>query len=174
MQSLVEDLLVLARSDEGTLPLQRRPVDLDDLLLAEAARLHGRGMVAVDASGVSGGQVVGDPAQLGRMVRNLVDNAERHAAASVRLALAEHGGRVTLTVSDDGPGIPVADRPRIFERFTRLDASRARGTGGYGLGLSIVSQVVAVHAGTVAVDDAPGGGARFVVDLPAAPWSETG
>jgi signal transduction histidine kinase len=171
MQSLVDDLLVLARSDEGTLPLHRRPVDLDDLVLAEAARLRSRGLVDVDTSSVSAGQVQGDAAQLAGMVRNLVDNAERHASRAVRLSLAERGARVVLRVTDDGPGISGTDRRRIFDRFTRLDSARARGAGGYGLGLSIVHQVVTAHAGSVVVEDAPGGGARFVVDLPAAPGS---
>ncbi len=123
----------------------------------------------VDTSGLSAGQVRGDAGQLARVVRNLVDNAERHAAGAVSLTLAERAGRVLLTVADDGPGIAVADRARIFERFTRLDDARARRTGGYGIGLAIVHQVVTAHQGRVTVDDAPGGGARFVIDLPAGP-----
>lgn len=91
MQALVEDLLVLARSDEGTLALNRRAVDVDDLVLAEASRLRGRGVVRVDASGVSAGQVLGDPAQLARVVRNVVDNAERHATSKVALSVGQHG-----------------------------------------------------------------------------------
>lgn len=169
MQALVENLLVLARSDEGTTPPTRRRVDLDDLLLAEAARLRSRGSVRVDASGISAGQVVGDPAQLLRVVRNLVDNAERHATGAVRLSVAERDGRVALVVADDGPGIAAADRLRVFGRFTRLDDARARHTGGYGLGLAIVHQVVTAHGGGVTIEEPPGGGARFVVDLPAAP-----
>lgn len=166
MQALVEDLLVLAHSDEGTLAVNRRAVDLDDILLAEAARLRNRGTVRVNASGISGGQVQGDPAQLSRMVRNLVDNAERHANGVVELSVGERDGGVVLTVSDDGPGIPAEERTRVFERFTRLDDARARGTGGYGLGLAIVHEVVTAHGGIVIVDDTPGGGARLVVELP--------
>lgn len=167
MQSLVEDLLVLARSDEGTLSLNRRAVDLDDIVLAEAARLRGRGIVEVDAAGVSGGQVLGDRAQLARVVRNLADNAERHATGVVVLSVSERDGVVTLAVADDGPGIAVADRVRVFERFTRLDDARARRTGGYGLGLAIVRDVVTAHGGTVDLDDRPGGGALLRVVLPA-------
>ncbi|HEU5149204.1 MAG TPA: HAMP domain-containing sensor histidine kinase [Iamia sp.] len=167
MQSLVEDLLLLARSDEGRLGGPRRPVDLDDVVLAEAARLRHLGGVAVDATGVGAGQVAGDPGQLGRVVRNLVDNAARHAATTVRLGVATEGATVRVWVADDGPGVPEADRQRVFERFTRLDASRARGTGGYGLGLAIVAEVVRAHGGRIRVTDAPGGGARFDVDLPA-------
>lgn len=168
MQALVENLLVLARSDEGTLALNRRAVDVDDLVLAEASRLRSRRIVTVDTSGVSAGQVLGDPAQLARVVRNVVDNAERHATSKVALSVGQHGGRVTITVDDDGAGIPVADRGRVFERFTRLDDARARRSGGYGLGLAIVSEVVAAHGGTVHVGDAPMGGARVLVELPAA------
>lgn len=168
MQALVENLLVLARSDEGTLALNRRAVDVDDLVLAEASRLRSRRIVTVDTSGVSAGQVLGDPTQLARVVRNVVDNAERHATSKVALSVGQHGGRVTITVDDDGAGIPVADRGRVFERFTRLDDARARRSGGYGLGLAIVSEVVAAHGGTVHVGDAPMGGARVLVELPAA------
>lgn len=168
MQTLVEDLLVLARSDEGTVALNRRAVDLDDIVLAEASRLRARGLLSVDASGVSGGQVVGDAAQLARVVRNLADNAERHATGAVTVSVAERDGRVVLTVADDGPGIPVADRTRVFERFTRLDDARARRTGGYGLGLAIVHDVVAAHGGTVSIDDGPSGGARITIELPSA------
>lgn len=168
MQALVEDLLLLARSDEQTGGRTRRPVDLDDLVLAEAARLRSRGRARVDVTGVSAGQVVGDAGQLERVVRNLVENAERHAAGQVRLQLATTAGWVVLTVTDDGAGVAEADRARIFERFTRTDEARARNTGGYGLGLSIVREVVQSHGGTVAVDDAdPPPGARFVVTLPA-------
>jgi signal transduction histidine kinase len=166
MQALVEDLLLLARSDEGSLRTVRRPLDLDDLVLAEAARLRRLGGLVVDASGVGAGQVSGDAGQLGRVVRNLADNAARHAATTVRLGVATEGATVRLWVADDGPGIPVADRERVFERFTRLDASRARGTGGYGLGLAIAAEVVRAHGGRIGVSDGPDGGARLVVDLP--------
>lgn len=168
MQGLVEDLLVLARSDEGTLSQNRRAVDVDDLVLAEAARLRGRGLVAVDASGVSAGQVLGDRAQLGRVVRNLVDNAERHATSAVALSVVDSDGRVLFAVADDGPGIPAADRARVFERFTRLDDARARGTGGYGLGLAIVRDVVAAHGGTATIQESATGGTCVEVELPAA------
>lgn len=169
MQALVEDLLLLARSDEGTLGARRRPVDIDDLVLAEVARLRHRGTVTVDASGVGAGQVVGDPAHLARVFRNLADNAARHAAGRVAFGVEATDGWVRAWVADDGAGVPAADRERVFERFTRLDDSRTRATGGYGLGLAIVAEVVRAHGGTVAVDAGPDGGARFTVDLPTAP-----
>src|SRR5262249_57179762 len=97
-----------------------------------AARLGGQGRVGVDTSGVQAARLSGDPAQLARLVHNLADNAERHAASAVGFALATRSDRLTLTVTDDGPGVPPADRERIFERFTRLDGARGRDTGGGG------------------------------------------
>ncbi|MFE2445156.1 sensor histidine kinase [Streptomyces sp. NPDC059426] len=108
-------------------------------------------------------------------VRNLLDNARRHAERHVRVALGESGGTVELTVSDDGSGIPAADRARVFQRFTRLDEARSREAGGSGLGLAIVGKVVTAHGGVAYADQDPPladgglGGARMVVHLPAAP-----
>jgi signal transduction histidine kinase len=167
LQRLVDDQLVLVRADEHALALRRRPVDLDDVVLDEARRLRTTTSLAVDASGVSAGPVEGDPDALGRVVRNLVDNAARHAAGRVALTLAERDGDVVLTVDDDGPGIPAGERERVLERFVRLDDARARDGGGSGLGLAIVAELVAAHGGRVVVDDAPLGGARLVVRLPA-------
>jgi signal transduction histidine kinase len=165
---LVDDLLLLARADERMLDAERRPVDLDDLVLAAARALRAtRPDVAIDASAVSGGRVSGDPEGLRRVVDNLADNAARHARGAIACSLVEDGGSVVLRVDDDGPGVPHADRDRIFERFVRLDAARARDAGGTGLGLAIVAEVVAAHGGTVTVAEAPLGGARFEVRLPA-------
>jgi signal transduction histidine kinase len=166
MQALVDDLLLLARADEEGLRRSRVPVDLDDLVFAEGVRLRGEAAVTLDTSAVSPVRVEGDPAGLGRMLRNLVDNAARHAAGRVALALAERDGRAVIHVDDDGPGIPLADRKRVFDRFVRLDESRSRAVGGSGLGLAIVAEIVAAHGGDVAVVDGPLGGARFTVRLP--------
>jgi signal transduction histidine kinase len=165
LQRLAEDLLLLTRADEHTLALRRRPVDLDDLVLAEARRLRGTGL-RVDTTAVSAGRVEGDGTALRRMVRNLADNAARHAAGRLAFSVAERDGTVRLEVEDDGPGIPVADRERVFERFVRLDDARARDNGGSGLGLAIVAELVAAHGGTVAVDASALGGARVGVVLP--------
>lgn len=168
MQDLMDDLLHLARSDAGAGGADFMAVDVDDLVLREARRLRDRGRVEVDVRGVSAAQTQGDSAQLVRMLRNLADNAERHAGSTVRFTLAEEGDDLVLVVADDGPGIPEADRERVFERFTRLDAARARTDGGAGLGLSIVHEIVARHHGTVRAV-APDGdvGARLEVRLPA-------
>lgn len=168
MQALVEDLLLLARSDERRSARPQHPVDLDDLVLIEASRIRGRGRVHVDVTGVSAGQVLGDAAQLQRVVRNLIDNAERHATSEISIELTTTGGQVVLAVSDDGTGIRADDRDRFFERFTRLDEARARSAGGYGLGLAIVREVVEHHGGRVSATEALAtSGARFVVELPA-------
>ena len=166
LQALVDDLLLLARADEHRPAAGGRPVDLDDVVFEEAARLRAAGM-QVDTAGVSGGRVAGDPAALQRVVRNLADNAARHARARVAFSLRTEGRTVRLTVDDDGAGIPEAERERVFERFVRLDEARARDAGGAGLGLAIVGEVVAAGGGTSRASISPLGGARLEIDLPA-------
>jgi signal transduction histidine kinase len=169
LSRLVDDLLALARLDEAQGPPRRLPVDLDDLVLEEATRTH---RVPVSTAGVSAARVAGDGRQLAQVVRNLVDNAQRHAASQVAIALRHEDDELVLVVDDDGPGVPEADRELVFDRFTRLDEARGRAVGGAGLGLAVVRRVVEQHGGTVDVTDsdpASGGlgGARFVVRLPA-------
>ena len=166
LQRMIDDLLLLARGDAGGAPRTER-VDLDDVVLDELRALPAP-PPTVDRRGVSAAQVIGDRDELRRVVRNLLDNARRHATASVTVELAEADGRATLAVSDDGPGIPADRRAEVFERFSRLDAARSTGAGRVGLGLAIVHDIVARHGGTVTVDDGPAGGARFVVELPTA------
>ncbi|MBH1937555.1 hypothetical protein I5Q34_25345 [Streptomyces sp. AV19] len=113
--------------------------------------------------------VGGSRTQLARVLGNLLDNAQRHARTGVRVTLRhDPGGPVVLEVADDGPGVPPADRERIFERFIRLDDARSRDEGGAGLGLAIVRDVVTRHRGRIEVGGVPEGGARFTVTLPAA------
>jgi signal transduction histidine kinase len=170
LQHLVDDLLDLARHEGvGTPAAPREPVDLDDLVQRAARRVRASGRVRLDTSGVGAAQVQGDPGQLGRLVTNLLDNAVRHAASTVAISLRQDDDATAeLVVADDGPGIADADRTRVFEPFTRLDEARTAGTGGAGLGLTIVRDIALAHGGTVTVEDHPGGGARFVVNLPAA------
>jgi signal transduction histidine kinase len=166
LQRLAEDLLLLTRADEHTLALLRRPVDLDDLVFDEARRVRGASGLRVDTTAVSAGRVEGDPAGLRRVLRNLGDNAARAAGGHLAFSVAERDGVVLLRVDDDGPGIPNADRERVFERFVRLDDARARDDGGSGLGLAIVAELVTAHGGTVVVGSSPLGGARVEVTLP--------
>lgn len=164
MERLVRDLLYLARADEPR-PLPTTAVDLDDVVLDEAARLRQHGRIDIDTKAVSAAAVTGSREDLARVARNLLDNAERYASTRITVELHTNGDGVVLAVSDDGPGIAPGDRERIFERFTRLDDARDRATGGTGLGLAISREIVTAHGGTIAVDDAASG-ARFVVRLP--------
>jgi signal transduction histidine kinase len=167
MQRLVEDLLLLARADEKV-PLNRTPVDLDDLAFEEGHRLRSTTSARVDTSEVTAARVEGDADALRRMLRNLGENAARHAASRVAIAVAARGEHVVLTVDDDGPGIPESERDRVLRRFVRLDEARSRDDGGSGLGLSIVDEVARAHGGSVAISDSALGGARIEVRLPAA------
>jgi signal transduction histidine kinase len=166
MSQLVEDLLTLARLDEGMLRLRPSDVDLDELIFVQADRLRAQGKVDVSVKGVTAARVRGDEAQLARVVANLSDNAQRYARHQVEFATAQRGDFYYLTVSDDGPGVPWFERERIFERFIRLDTARAHEGTGAGLGLAIVREIVTAHGGEVWVEDAQPG-ARVVVRLPA-------
>lgn len=167
VQRLVEDLLLLARMDEGE-DVPAKEVDLDDVVLDEVARQRAVGDAEVDVSGVSAGRVIGDPRRLARLVANLLENAIRHARRRVAVSLVEEEAEVLLTVDDDGPGIPPEERQRVFERFVRLEAARDRDSGGSGLGLAIVAEVASLHGGVVTADGSPLGGARLQVRLPRA------
>ncbi|GGF47503.1 two-component sensor histidine kinase [Marmoricola endophyticus] len=174
MQRLVAQLLVLTRTDDGGAARERREIDLDDLVLATAGRVrHGSAgrpdadrSLRVDTSRVGPVRVRGDELALTQVVRNLGDNAARHARSTVSYSLVQRGDRAELVVEDDGPGVAEEDRERIFERFVRLDEARARDDGGSGLGLAIVEEIVRAHGGSVQVSRAELGGARFVVLLP--------
>jgi len=170
IQHLVEDLLLLARTDEQDVAHPGVIVDLDDIVFEEAARLRHRTRsgVVVDTTGVSAGRVRGVREDLRRMIGNLGDNAMRHAQSRVRIALHERTdeGVVVLRVDDDGAGVADDQRLRVFERFVRLDDARSRDSGGSGLGLAIVEAVARTHEGSVTVTDSPDGGARFEVRLP--------
>jgi signal transduction histidine kinase len=169
LDDMVGDLLQLARLDEtGGVLATRTDVDLDELAAIETARLRGVGVV-VDDSELAAARVQGDRGALARLVRNLADNAARHARSQVAVSVNADASEAVLQVDDDGPGVPVADRERVFERFTRLDEGRARGAGGAGLGLALVRAVAIAHGGTVRVLDGPLGGARFEVRLPTPP-----
>jgi signal transduction histidine kinase len=155
---LADDLLVLARLDERG--VVRDPVDLVALAVAAGER---RTTVTVTGSGPI--TVRGDARGLGRMLDNLIDNAVRHASSSVRVEVGRAGSWASVAVTDDGPGIPEADRERVFARFTRLDEGRSRDEGGAGLGLAIVRETARAHGGDVVLEDAEPG-LRAIIRLP--------
>ena len=171
MGSLVEDLLLLARLDQGR-PLQREPVDLDVL-----ARDAARDAAAVDpehpVSAVTAGGVVvpGDADRLRQVVTNLVGNARVHTppGTAVEVRTCREGERGVLEVADAGPGMPPEVAERAFERFYRADPARSRHQGGTGLGLAIVRATVEAHGGTVSLRTAPGRGTTVRVELPTGP-----
>ena len=168
LQLLLDDLLHLARSDgDGHGPMPRELVDLDDVVLAEASAVRGRGRLPVDVRRVTAVQTQGSRTDLTRVVRNLLDNAERHATSALTLTLAVVDGRVRLTVRDDGPGIAVDQRERVFERFTRLDDARSPNGGHTGLGLAIARDIVDRHGGKIAIEGTTDDDTCFVVTLPA-------
>jgi signal transduction histidine kinase len=164
MERLVDDLLVLAAADEGA-PAATSAVDLDAIVLEEAARARHTGSAVIDTDRVSAGPVRGNPSELRRVVRNLVDNAVTHAGSRVELRLDSHDGRVVLDVIDDGPGVPEAERELVFERFQRGDPARTRGAPGTGLGLAIARSLAERADGRVELIDG-GSGARFRLTLP--------
>ncbi|TIC87455.1 HAMP domain-containing protein [Nocardioides sp. GY 10113] len=169
MERLVGDLLVLASVDAGVAH-QPALLDLDALVLEEAARARVGASVVVDTTGVSAAPAYADPADVRRIVRNLLTNAITHAATRVAVTVAVEDGWARLDVADDGPGIPAEHRERVFDRFHRMDASRRPG-GGSGLGLAIARGLAERGGGRLDLLDppAPAGGAHLRLLLPAAP-----
>jgi signal transduction histidine kinase len=168
LERLVDGMLALARADEQVLVSASAPVDLDDIVLAEVRRLRASGDVRIDASAVGAARIAGDAALVSGLVRNLVDNAARHASSALRIELVETQTGVMFAVDDDGPGVPEQERERIFDRFVRLDDARAREAGGSGLGLAIAREIAEAHGGSVTALSSALGGARFELLLPAA------
>jgi signal transduction histidine kinase len=164
LESIVTDLLLLARIGTGGTAVHE-PIDLAELAGAEVRRRAGAVRIVTELAPEV--PVRGVRMQLVRLLGNLLDNAERYAGSTVTVGAARLDGQALLTVADDGPGIPSADRERVFERFTRLDTARSRDAGGTGLGLAIAREIARAHGGTLRVEDAPSG-ARFVLRLPLA------
>jgi signal transduction histidine kinase len=165
MSALIEDLLLLARADEQSLALHSGEVALDDLAEFEAARARREAGCTVHTD-IHPAHLIGDPAAVSRMIRNLVDNAVHHAKSLIAIEVCSRNGTANISISDDGPGIAPTERTRVFERFVRLDPDRSRSGGGAGLGLAIVAEVVAAHGGTVTIDERTGGGTTMTVALP--------
>ncbi|MFF7989024.1 sensor histidine kinase [Kitasatospora xanthocidica] len=173
LERLAEDLLLLADLDHHT-ERAAGPVDLGDLSrkAAAQARRHAPAGVRVQVDLPAGEDVTvhGVARQLERLLRNLLDNAVRHARGHVVVTVSSHEAIALVEVRDDGPGIPPEHREKVFERFTRLDPSRNRTSGGTGLGLAIAREIAHHHGGTLTLHDTPpAAGARFVAALPLAP-----
>jgi two-component system OmpR family sensor kinase len=168
MDRLVNDLLTLARLDEG-IPMEKVPVELVGV---SAEAVHTATTVGpswpVRFTASQPVEVLGDAIRLRQVLDNLLANVRAHTpagtAASVRVA--QNDGMAEIVVHDDGPGLPAEEAARVFERFYRVDAARARTHGGSGLGLSIVSAIVAAHGGTVGATSAEGQGLTVTVRLP--------
>jgi signal transduction histidine kinase len=147
IDSLVDDLFFLARSDERREEMRREEVDLDDILDEEAHRVRQITTLRISTSGVQPTRVWGDPAMLRRLVRNVVDNALRFANEEVFFSTRYVGPMAEICVHDDGAGVDVAKSDRLFQRFVRTDAARSRTSGGTGLGLPIVAEITLRHGG---------------------------
>ncbi|AXB47479.1 two-component sensor histidine kinase [Amycolatopsis albispora] len=163
LERLTGDLLTLARLDEAAVSRRAEPVRLDELVAGETSAVR---HAEVRASLVPV-RVTGVVPELVRLVRNLLDNADKHAAGVVAVSLRVDGGSAVFAVEDDGPGVPPDQRERVFDRFHRVDGSRDRASGGVGLGLALVRRITRSHGGEVTATASPTlGGARFEVRLP--------
>lgn len=175
MGVLVDDLLLLARLDQGR-PLERQPVDLSKVVTeaVESARaIEPDRPIEVSMNGSA--TLVGDEGRLRQVADNLIDNCRMHTppGTPVRIKISTEGDRVVLSVADEGSGLDPEVAARVFERFYRGDPARSRGTGGAGLGLSIVSAIVEAHGGTVTASSPDAAGATFEVRLPGGPVPPT-
>jgi signal transduction histidine kinase len=166
LNALIGELLGMAKLDSGQ-AMQRQPFELAPALRGCAAAQPHSARMALRISDDSLGLLDGDSRLLMRAVANLLANAAKYGAGQVRLSAAREDGAIVIAVEDDGPGIPEAERERVFEPFYRLDRSRDRASGGFGLGLAIARKAVALHGGTVRAGDSELGGARFVICVPA-------
>ncbi len=168
LETLVQELLLLAKSDDRQLVRHRAPVDLDELVEEIRATSPSPGVdVRIARHDPWEAVVLGDREHLGRMVRNIVDNAVRFARHTVLITVVNlTPGEVGIEVTDDGPGIPTEERERVFARFVRLDTSRERASGSSGLGLAIAQEIATAHGGRITIEQAQGSGALLRITLP--------
>jgi two-component system, OmpR family, sensor kinase len=168
MGVLVEDLLLLARLDQGR-AIERQPVDVAALvgeLVEDHRMLHAEWPIELNADDVP--EVLGDELRLRQAIGNVLTNARLHTPAGtpIVVSVSQRPDEVVIEVADRGPGIPADELERVFERFFRADPSRARASGGSGLGLSIVASILEAHGGRVEAENRPDGGAVFRLVLP--------
>jgi signal transduction histidine kinase len=165
LEDLIEQLLLLAKADERRLAAEQQRVDVTALLRAVAADTSARRIdIVVDTPAAVA--TIGNADQLRRLFGNVTENAARYARARIVITARVATDCVRVEIDDDGPGIPEADRERVFDRFVRLDSSRERGTGTAGLGLAIAREITVAHGGHISVAESPLGGARVIVTLP--------
>ncbi len=165
MRYLVDDLLTLAKADDGGLRTAADDVDLDDILDAEVRRLRSTSAHRITVDAVPA-RVTGDAQRLGQVLRNVLDNADRHARTGITITLTRTAEVTVVHIDNDGDPVPAADRARIFERFVRLDESRSRESGGSGLGLAIAAGIIAAHHGSITATETAAGHCRFEIVLP--------
>ena len=173
LNRLVDDLRTLANAEAGQLTLEKTPVELTELCRRQVSALQLRAAeqdinLTVAVSGEDDIWIEGDSQRLNQVLLNLLDNALRHTAVGGAVTVAVHAvdDAATVTVADNGPGIPPADLPHVFDRFYRTDPSRSRETGGSGLGLAISHNIILAHHGHIHAEPSPLGGLRVVVTLP--------
>jgi signal transduction histidine kinase len=166
LEDLIRQLLLLAKADERLLAARPEPVDLGSLLadIRDTTARHDHLEIRLGTS--PGVMTKGDPDHLQRLFRNIIDNALRYADRHILIRATPAQDMVAVEIDDDGPGIPAAQRERVFDRFVRLDASRDRASGSTGLGLSIAREIASAHGGDITITDSPAGGTRVVVHLP--------
>ena len=165
LEDLIQQLLLLAKADEHQLAAQQHIVDIAALLHDVVASTQADHVdVKLDAAAVL--SVVGNPDHLERLLRNIIDNAVRHANRHVIITATVTSDQVRIEIDDDGPGIPTEDRKRVFDRFVRLDNSRERNSGSAGLGLAIAREITLAHRGRIVIADNLAGGTRVIITLP--------
>jgi signal transduction histidine kinase len=167
LEDLIQQLLLLAKADEQQLSAEQQRVDLGALLRDVAANTPAHHL-DIDLDTATDVATLGNPDHLQRLFRNIIDNAVRYAHSRVLVTANTTTDGVRVEVDDDGPGIPAADRERVFDRFVRLDHSRERGSGTSGLGLAIAREIAVAHHGHVVIANSPAGGTRIVITLPLA------
>jgi signal transduction histidine kinase len=164
LEDLIEQLLLLARADERQLAAKRQSVAVN-AILREIAEASTRSLdIVIDAP--SEVATVANPDHLRRLFGNVTENAARYSRSRIVITARAAADCVTVEIDDDGPGVPEADRERVFDRFVRLDSSRGRGSGTTGLGLAIAREIATAHGGHIAITESPMGGARVIVTLP--------